>query len=112
MIMTIKGRVGRDPELSITPTGKKLARYSLAVNGWNSDTREETTTWYEISAFDRHAVIANQSVHKGMSIYVTGRHSTFVGTKGTINQLAANEQGHADRFFFDEEDATEEVPEW
>jgi single-stranded DNA-binding protein len=103
---TIVGRVGREPELSITPTKKRLARYSVAVTVWNPETKKEEPEWYEISAFDTDAVIAagngddvQPQISKGMRVYVSGKYSEYGGTKGIIKQIAVREQGSVDRFF-------------
>lgn len=104
---TIVGRAGGDPEISETPTGKMLARFSVAVNGWDPDAREETTTWYKISAFEKEAQIAKDNVKKGTMVYVTGAFSVYEGTSGDQPQIKAREIGSASRFYAQEGEASE-----
>jgi len=50
------GRLGKDPESRFTPTGKKVAHFSLAVsNRWKSADGEtkEYTEWVNIEAWGR-----------------------------------------------------------
>jgi single stranded DNA-binding protein len=95
---TIIGRVGTDPELTKSPSGKDMAKFRLAESVYNRDTKEEETKWHTVTAWERQALIANEEVHKGMRIYVTGDTSIFEGTSGNVNQINAREIGAADRF--------------
>jgi len=47
--MQIIGRLGADPELIDTSTGRQMVRYSLATNYGPMDNRQ--TSWFRISAF-------------------------------------------------------------
>ena len=73
------GRLGKDPESRFTPTGKKVAHFSLAVsNRWKSGEGEtrESTEWVNIEAWERLGDICAQYLHKGSLIYVEGRLKT------------------------------------
>jgi single-strand DNA-binding protein len=73
------GRLGKDPETRFTPTGKKVAQFSLAVsNRWKSDTGEakEYTEWINVEAWGRLGEICQQYLHKGSLIYLEGRLKT------------------------------------
>lgn len=73
------GRLGRDPESKFTPTGKKVAHFSLAVsNRWKSADGEmkEYTEWVNIEAWGRLGEICQQYLHKGSLIYLEGRLKT------------------------------------
>jgi len=73
------GRLGKDPEGSFTPTGKKVTQYSLAVdNRWKNASGEtnESTEWVNIEAWGRLAEICDEYLHKGSLIYVEGRLKT------------------------------------
>jgi single-strand DNA-binding protein len=71
------GNVGRDPELKMTPNGRAVCEFSIAVNrvSGKSDTGErvEQTDWYRISCWAGLAERAQQMITKGRLVYVEGR---------------------------------------
>jgi single-strand DNA-binding protein len=71
------GNLGRDPEMSYTPAGRAVTKFSLAVSRrWKDrETKEphEETTWFYIVAWDQLAEICNQYLHKGSKVYIEGR---------------------------------------
>lgn len=71
------GNVGREPELKMTPTGRAVCEFSIAVNrvsGKNdSGERIEQTDWYRISCWANLAERAQQMISKGRLVYVEGR---------------------------------------
>jgi single-strand DNA-binding protein len=71
------GNLGRDPEMSYTPSGKAVTKFSLAVNRTSRDRetneRREETTWFYIVAWDQLAETCNQYLHKGSKVYIEGR---------------------------------------
>ena len=73
----IIGNVGRDPEMKMTPTGKAVCEFSVAVNRVSNagGARSEQTDWYRVSCWGRQAETAQQYVTKGMTIFVEGRFS-------------------------------------
>jgi single-strand DNA-binding protein len=79
-IMVI-GNTGRDAELRMTPNGKPVANFSVAVNrtfggAGDSGERREDTEWFTIVAWDRLAEFAQQFITKGRLVYVEGRLQT------------------------------------
>ena len=73
------GRLGKDPESRFTPTGKKVAHFSLAVsNRWKSAEGEakEYTEWVNIEAWGRLGEICAQYLHKGSLVFLEGRLKT------------------------------------
>jgi single-strand DNA-binding protein len=73
------GRLGKDPESRLTPNGKKVAHFSLAVsNRWKSAEGEskEATEWVNIEAWGRLGEICAQYLHKGSLIFLEGRLKT------------------------------------
>ena len=71
------GNVGREPELKMTPTGRAVCEFSIAVNrvSGKSDSGERTeqTDWYRISCWANLAERAQQMISKGRLVYVEGR---------------------------------------
>jgi single-strand DNA-binding protein len=73
------GRLGRDPESRFTPSGKKVAHFSLAVsNRWKSREGEmnESTEWVNIEAWDRLGEVCEEFLKKGSLVYLEGRLKT------------------------------------
>ena len=78
------GNVGRDPELKMTPTGRAVCEFSIAVNRVigksDSGERNEQTDWYRVSCWAGLAERAQQMISKGRLVYVEGRFSPRVYT--------------------------------
>src|SRR5512133_3336784 len=73
------GRLGKDPESKFTPTGKKVAHFSVAVsNRWKSKDGEakETTEWVNVEAWDRLGEVCQEYLKKGSLVYIEGRLKT------------------------------------
>jgi len=73
------GRLGKDPESRVIPTGQKVTAYSMAVSqrrkGKDGDVKEYTT-WVNIEAWGRLGEICQEYLHKGSLIYLEGRLQT------------------------------------
>jgi single-strand DNA-binding protein len=70
------GHLGREPETRYTPTGKKVAQFTLAVNQrWKTSEGEtkEATEWFNIEAWGRRGEICQEYLHKGSLVYLEGR---------------------------------------
>jgi single-strand DNA-binding protein len=70
------GRLGKDPETRFTPTGKKVAHFSMAVSQrWKTAEGEakEYTEWVNVEAWGRLGEVCQQYLHKGSLIFVEGR---------------------------------------
>jgi single-strand DNA-binding protein len=73
------GRLGRDPESKFTPTGKKVAQFSVAVsNRWKGRDGEiqESTEWVNVEAWERLGETCQEYLKKGSLVYVEGRMKT------------------------------------
>ena len=72
----LKGRLGADPELSMTNSGSQVAKLRLATSRkWTDKTsgqRQERTEWHRVVLWDRLADIANQYLAKGREVLITG----------------------------------------
>ena len=69
------GRVGTDPEMRFTPSGKPVTNFRLAVNRRRrpQEGEAEETDWFTVVCWERLAEIADQYVTKGTQIFVEGR---------------------------------------
>src|SRR5438552_13028939 len=75
--IVIIGNVGRDPELRMTPNGRPVCEFSVAVNRVTGRSdggdRQEQTDWYRVSCWSTLAERAQQMITKGRLVYVEGR---------------------------------------
>jgi single-strand DNA-binding protein len=70
------GNLGRDPEMSYTPSGVAVTKFSIAVNRVSksqSGERQEETDWFNIVAWRQLAETCNTYLRKGNKVYVEGR---------------------------------------
>ena len=73
------GRLGKDPESKFTPTGKRVAHFSLAIsNRWRSSEGEakEYTEWVNVEAWGRLGEVCQEYLAKGSLVYLEGRLKT------------------------------------
>ena len=90
--VSIIGRLGQDPELRYTPSGKAVARMSVAVNERYGE--NERTYWFPVICWNGLGETVSQYLHKGSRVAVSGRittrsYETENGNK-TITELIAN----------------------
>lgn len=79
------GRLGRDPETRFTPSGKKVTKFSIAVDRrWRSTEGEqkEATDWFNIEAWGRQGEVCQEYLKKGSLVYVEGRLQTDITGEG------------------------------
>jgi single-strand DNA-binding protein len=71
------GNLGRDPDMSYTPQGTPITKFSLAVSRRYKDRetgeRREETQWFNIVAWNQLAETMNTYLHKGSKVYIEGR---------------------------------------
>jgi len=72
------GNLGKDPESKYTPTGKKVAHFSLAVSQrWKTGGEtKEYTEWVNIEAWGRLGEVCQEYLKKGSLVYIEGRLKT------------------------------------
>lgn len=73
------GRLGRDPEMRYTPTGKPVTSFSVATSRtWVTadGERREATEWFNVVAWRELAEICHQHLGKGSRVYIEGRLQT------------------------------------
>ena len=89
----LMGRLGRDPELRYTQSGKPVASFSLAVDRDFKDkaSGERATDWIDVVAWDAKAKFVQQYFHKGQqAAEVVADNIYFAGAKA-----AAPSEGNA-----------------
>ena len=75
--VTLRGRLGGDPDLSYSPKGTPVARFSMVTsrNRRDPDTgtwTETGTTWWRVTAFGQLAENCAESLEKGTAVIVVG----------------------------------------
>lgn len=96
-IVTLSGRLTRDPELRYIPSGTAICNFSIAVNrtyGKDGDRREETT-YIDIVVWQKQAEICAEHLKKGRLVLVEGRLNQQKweaqdGTKRSKHEVVAN----------------------
>ena len=95
----IIGKLGRNPEMRYTPSGKPVTSFSVATNrSWTNaeGERREDTEWFNVVAWGNLAEICKQYLTKNQQVYVEGRLQTRGwedqdGKKHYRTELVANE---------------------
>jgi single-strand DNA-binding protein len=95
----IIGRLGRDPEMRYTPSGRPVTTYNVATSrSWNTSDgeRHTETEWFNVVAWGSLAEICKQYLSKGKQVYVEGRLQTrrwegADGHKHSSVEIVANE---------------------
>lgn len=93
------GRLGRDPEMRYTPSGRPVTTFSIASSrSWNTSDgeRRSETEWFNIVAWGSLAEICKQFLTKGQQVYIEGRLQTrrwedSEGNKHSATEVVANE---------------------
>jgi len=77
--VTLIGNLGKDPELSYTPSGVAVAKFSVATGEKWKDQEgnlQEHTEWHNIVAWRKLAEICGQYLKKGSKVYLEGKLQT------------------------------------
>ena len=93
------GRLGQDPEIVNLESGKKLAKFSLAINeNYKNANGEkvESTQWHTISAWGATATLIEKYLSKGQEVAIEGKlnNKKFEDKTGTtryVTEIVANE---------------------
>jgi single-strand DNA-binding protein len=72
--VTLLGRLGADPELKTTTSGKQVANLSVATDGGTKDAPR--TEWTRVTCWDKTAEIAGKFLAKGREVLIHGRLQT------------------------------------
>ena len=66
------GRLGRDPEVRYTQSGKAVANFTLATSERGKD-GDERTEWHRIVVWDKQAETVGKYLSKGRQVFIEGR---------------------------------------
>lgn len=67
--VTFIGRLGKEPDMSYTPNGKPVTKFSIAVD----QGREQKPLWLNILCWNELAERMNLFLTKGSQVFVQGR---------------------------------------
>ncbi|MCK4901609.1 MAG: single-stranded DNA-binding protein [Anaerolineales bacterium] len=119
------GRLGRNPEMRYTPSGRPVTTFSIATSrSWNTSDgeRRSETEWFNIVAWSSLAEICKQLLTKGQQVYIEGRLQTrrwedSEGNKHSATEVVANEmiilgerRGETESVEEDQSDQDDEFP--
>ncbi|MBN1635985.1 MAG: single-stranded DNA-binding protein [Deltaproteobacteria bacterium] len=93
------GRLGKDPEMRFTPSGKAVTNFTMATNEiWNDQNgeRQERTEWHRVVTWGKLAENCAKLLSKGKLIYIEGRIQTRSwddkdGNKRYTTEIVANQ---------------------
>lgn len=75
--ITVRGRVGTEPDVFVTGTGKEVTRFRLGSTRSFRDSatgewRDAETAWFTVKAWGPAAQAVQESIHRGMPVIVQG----------------------------------------
>ena len=78
------GRLGKNPNFTVNPSGTPIAKFSLAVD----QGKNKEAMWLNVVAWDKLAEIIEKYASKGMQVFVQGRLQmrTYDDKSGTKRQ--------------------------
>lgn len=90
----IIGHLGRDPEVSYTPGGLAITKFSVATTDVrvdrNSAERTERTEWHRVTVFGKTAEHCARFLAKGRQVYLEGRLQTSSYEKDGITRYSTD----------------------
>lgn len=95
----IIGRLGRDPEMRYTASGRPVTTFSVATSrSWTTAAgeRRTATEWFNVVAWGKLAEVCKNYLTKGQEVYIEGRLQTRRweddnGGRHTTTEIVANE---------------------
>jgi len=93
------GNLGKNPEVIILDSGKKLAKFSIATNESYKNAQGEKVTdtqWHNVVAWNKTAEIVEKYLAKGNEVAVEGKlitrsYEDKEGAKKYITEVVVNE---------------------
>lgn len=75
----LTGRLGKDPEIRITPQGNTVTQFTVASNrSWKTADGQgrDDTEWFNVVAWNKLGEICGEYLRKGSRVYIEGRLQT------------------------------------
>jgi single-strand DNA-binding protein len=108
----VTGRLGRDPEVRVTASGKSVASFSIALDDGFGE--KKTTLWLPVEVWDKTAEAIGRLVTAGKRVTVVGRikedtwNDAKTGEKRSKLKILANQIDIID--FAEKDEGAEDVP--
>ena len=90
--VNFKGRLGADPEISVSANGSQIAKMRVVTNGRrlvDGNWEDTDTSWWSVTAFGRTAQAAEQ-LHKGDLVMVVGKIKQREWEKDGVKRVSAD----------------------
>jgi single-strand DNA-binding protein len=92
------GRLGKDPEMRFTPSGRAVTNFTMATSDYwmdQNNERQERTEWHRIVVWAKLAETCAKILSKGKLVYIEGRLQTRAwddrdGNKRYTTEIVAN----------------------
>ncbi len=92
------GRLGKDPEMRFTPSGRAVTNFTMATSDYwmdQNNERQERTEWHRIVTWGKLAETCAKILSKGKLVYIEGRLQTRAwddrdGNKRYTTEIVAN----------------------
>ena len=69
----LQGNVGKTPDINILPSGKKVAKFSLATRSYRKDSEgNNISEWHNIICWEKLADLVEKYVSKGSKLIIIG----------------------------------------
>lgn len=97
------GRLGSDPELKTTTTGKQVASFSIAVEKkFKPQDGSSDADWFRVSCWEKQAEFVCNYLGKGRLVAISGRlqqrsYTTQEGQQREVVEIVADEVKGLDR---------------
>lgn len=88
ILITLIGRIGKDPETRVTTTGQKVTTFSLATDVTRGGQKENNTVWWRVTVW-------GDRFDKMMPYFTKGKAVTVVGTLSKAPEIWAGQDGQA-----------------
>lgn len=85
LYVTFNGRLGNDAEIKTSAKGNQFVSFTVAVDDYDSATKQRITNWVRVTDFSSRATNLIQYLRKGTSVFVTGSLTCGVYLDKTTN---------------------------
>lgn len=72
LYVTFNGRLGNDAEIKTSAKGNQFVTFTVAVDDYDSATKQRITNWVRVTDFSSRATNMIQYLRKGTSVFITG----------------------------------------
>jgi single-strand DNA-binding protein len=86
ILITLIGRIGKDPETRVTTTGQKVTTFSLATDVTRGGQKENNTVWWRVTVW-------GDRFDKMMPYFTKGKAVTVVGTLSRAPEIWTGQDG-------------------